>query len=659
MGYVVSNESIAAMKTAKEIKQNLFSRLALITVAVVFALGTMALPAGVYASEPEAEGDAVIEAVETTPNALDDDTADAEAAGPEAQEKADEAASDETESETTAADLEELVENTGEGDYEGYLYKVKDDTTKAEIREMEESIDELDANREVEEVIEGEVYAADSLETISEVAKTDQIEFIEPNFILQACASPNDKYYEDYGWYLEMINAPYVWDRGMFGSGTTVAVLDSGVKMDHEDFASDLFIGKYNAIADSQDITDNSGHGTAVTGIVAASYNNGKGMPGIMPETKIMPVKVMDYNTSTGETEGSLEDIIRGINYAANNGADVINLSAGSTQYSSLLETACRNAANKGVIFVAAAGNDSDSSVEYPASYDTVVSVGSIERDGAHSSFSNYNKYVAVAAPGRSIAAPWNNGSYKLAAGTSFSAPQVAAMAAMVKQMDPSVNYAGFMSVIAATSADRGATGYDPYFGYGLMDMEEAYFYMAGDDISAYDVSFSSASYVYDGKAKTPSVALKRAGKALSSEYYQVSYASGRTNVGSYKVTVTGRNGYTGSRTASFKIVPPLVKGIKAPTRQKKKLTVRWAAMSKSQRTKYKNAITGYQVRVATNSQFTGAKTVKVKGITKTRAAVSGLKAKTTYYVQYRAYKTVGSATYYSKWSGTKKAKTK
>ena len=81
--------------------------------------------------------------------------------------------------------------------------------------------------------------------------------------------------------------------------------------------------------------------------------------------------------------------------------------------------------------------------------------------------------------------------------------------------------------------------------------------------------------------------------------------------------------------------------------------------MSKKQKNKYKNAITGYQVRVSTNSSFSNAKYVKVKGITKTKATVKGLKKKTNYYVQYRSYKTVGSATYYSKWSGTKKAKTK
>ena len=626
-------------------------------VAVVFALGTLFVPAGIYAEETGTEEDTVVEIVEPALGAADTETEATEES--ETEEIVSEAAPESVEIETTAEDLADMVAEAEEGDYDGYLYQIKDDTTDAEIREMEDAINELDAEQEVKEVVEGELYAADSLETISEVVEAEQIECIEPNYILRACASPNDYFYNSYGWYLEMINAPYVWERDMFGGGTTVAVLDSGVKTNHEDFAPELFVKQHNVINGSQNVTDNSGHGTAVTGIVAASYNNGKGMPGIVPGAKVMPIKVMDYNSGSGETEGTLDDIVKGINYAVNNGADVINISAGSIYYSTLLERTCRNAANKGVIIVAAAGNDYDSTIEYPASFNTVVSVGSIERDGAHSNFSNHNKYVAVAAPGRNIAAPWNNGGYKLGVGTSFSTPQVAAMAAMVKQMDPSVNYTGFMSVIAATSTDKGTKGYDTYFGYGLMNMAKAYRYMAGDDISLYDITLSGTSFVYDGKAKKPSVTVKRAGKALSTEYYKVSYASGRTNVGTYKVTVKGRNGFEGSRALSFKIVPPLVKDIKDPKRQKKKLTVRWSAMSKSQKTKYKNAITGYQVRVAKSSKFTGAKTAKVKGIGKTQVTVGGLQKKTTYYVQYRSYKTVGSATYYSKWSSTKKAKTK
>ena len=134
--------------------------------------------------------------------------------------------------------------------------------------------------------------------------------------------------------------------------------------------------------------------------------------------------------------------LIEGINYAADHGADVINMSVGDKIESPAMNEACSQAAAKGAILIAASGNTGDSSLCYPAAYSSVVSVGSIESDGAHSDFSTYNKYVEAAAPGRGICMPYilnNNTTYARVTGTSYSAAQVAAMAAMVKSMDKSV----------------------------------------------------------------------------------------------------------------------------------------------------------------------------------------------------------------------------
>lgn len=384
-----------------------------------------------------------------------------------------------------------------------------------------------------------------------------------------------------------------------------------------------------------------------------------------------MPVKVLDLkrDPDTGQlkTIGTLTDVVEGINYAVNNGASVINMSFGTDSRSNTLEIACNAAAAKGVILIAAAGNEAQQSfsnngpinpIEYPAAFSSVVSVGSVNLNRTWSNFSNYNQYVALVAPGEVIRLAWKNGGYKTESGTSFAAPQVSAMAAMIKQMDPSVNYVDLMKIVAATSDDKGARGYDPYYGYGLMNLKKVYDYMAGD-ISMYEASLSTTSYVYNGKVMTPTVTIKKAGKPLPANRFKSTYASGRKAVGTYKVTVTGINGYTGTKVLTFNIVPPLIKSIKAPQRYKGKLKVRWYKMSKSQRKNYKNVITGYQVRVSAYKNFAYAKYANVKGITKTAATVKGLKRKTYYYVQYRSYKTVGSTTYYSKWSGTKRAKTK
>lgn len=662
-------------KFVKEYNMLIAKRLTAILVAVVFVLGMMYMPAEIFAVETDAVDNAVV--TDTTGTSDEAVAPETEPAGAEEGVTSDtgaDTATEETtgtEEEPVEASTEKVVEELNdaltvdldsidEKEYDGFIYKLEDDVTKKEVREMENAIDNLDGSegQEVEEVIKKELYTADSIETIAEVASAEQIEYIEPNYIARAMGT-DDPYYARYGWYLEMINAPYIWEKEMLGNGVTVAVLDSGVEMDHPDFEATDFTEPFNAIKESEetynpiDITDDYGHGTAVTGIIAATANNQKGMTGIMPEATVMPIKVLDGKT------GSVADVVRGIDHASDYGADVINISAGITSDSSSLKAACQRAAARGTIIVAAAGNDYNSRAEYPASYDTVVSVASIESDGTHSDFSNYNQFVAVSAPGNDICVPWNNSAYYLVMGTSFSAPQVSAMAVMIKQLDPTINYAGFMKIIAATSTDKGAKGFDPYFGYGLMNLKRAYDYMAGD-ISMYDISLSGTSFTYNGGVKTPSVTVKKANKAIAANYYRTTYAAGRANVGTYKVTVTGINGYTGTKTLSFNINPPLVKGIKAPKRGKGKLTVRWKAMSKNQKKKtYKNVITGYQVRVSTSSNFANAKYASVKGIAKTSKTVKGLKRKTTYYVQYRSYKTVGSATYYSNWSGTKRAKTK
>lgn len=732
-------------------------RLTAILVAVVFVFGTAVIPAEIYGTEaaesvemtetaqPEAQP---AEAEEESPaeDAVSmEDVNAAEAV--EAQQETPETESEEPVAETEEFPAEEAAEDLtdaldvdldslDESEYDGFIYKLEDDVTKTEIREMEQSIGDLDERegKAVDEVVKDELYAADSIETIAEVAPPEQIEYIEPNYIIKAMGT-NDPSYAQHGWYLDMIHAPYVWEKGEFGDEVTIAVLDSGVKANHEDFDNTFFTNGYNAISGTQNVRDNSGHGTAITGIIAASQNNNKGLTGVMPQATIMPVKVMEYDLQNDETAGSADSMIRGMNYAVDHGAEVINISAGSDENIKSLKAACQNAADKGVIIVASAGNDGSSIAEYPASYDTVIGVGSVEKDGAHSDFSNYNQSVAVTAPGRGIRTPWRDGGYVSYTGTSFSAPQVAAMAAMIKRLDPSINNKSFMSILSATCVDKGAKGYDPYYGYGIMDLEKAYRHMTENDVSALDVSLSATAFTYDGKVKTPAVTVKRAGKALSSDCYKTSYAAGRKTIGTYKVTVEGRNGYTGTKTLtfkingvgdmsacqvslsstafsydgkakkpavavkkagktlssnyyktkyaagrtavgtykvtvegvngllgtktlSFKVIPPLVKSINAPKQGKKQLTVCWKAMDKSQQKKYKTAITGYQVRVSTNKQFTDAKYASIKGIDKTQKVVKGLKKKTTYYVQYRSYKTVGSATYHSKWSGIKKAKT-
>ena len=651
-------------------------RLTAFIVAVVFALGTLFVPTGGLAAETDEDGVVLNEAVETE-TAADENELDKAADAEIAEAAADKAAPggsqpSETEAEQQPVDaetsdamakLEKLVmaqdedgdaaalEDLDEAEYNGFISK--------EVKEMETAIDELNEDPEsgeAEEILSNELYTADSLETIEAVAAPEMIEYIEPDYITELMGT-NDSYYGSDGWFLEMIKAPYVWERGAFGKGIVVAVVDTGVMMSHPDFVNTSFIDPYNTVDDSADVTDTDGHGTGMAGIIAASYNNGTGLTGIMPEVSILPIKIFD--SGTNKTTHSM--VIKGIDYAADHGVDVINMSVGDKIESPAMNEACSRAAAKGVILVAASGNSGDSSVFYPAAYSSVVSVGSIESDGAHSDFSTYNKYVEAAAPGRGILMPFvlnNYASYARLNGTSGSAAQVSAMAAMVKSMDKSVTCNGFKEILSTTCIDKGAAGRDDYFGYGLMDLSRVYLYMTGS-LGLYKATLSSTSYVYNGKPKSPAVVVTKTAKNLPNTDYKVTYPKNRTAVGTYVVTVTGLGKYTGAKNLKYKIVPPLVKKIKKPKRYKRKLVVQWYALRADQRAKYKSAITGFQVRVSKSSKFKKAKYVKVKGYARSSATVKGLKRKTKYYVQYRAYKKVGSVTYYSKWSSKKKVKTK
>ena len=173
-------------------------------------------------------------------------------------------------------------------------------------------------------------------------------------------------------------------------------------------------------------------------------------------------------------------------------------------------------------------------------------------------------------------------------------------------------------------------------------------------DISKLKLSISATSYTYDGKTKTPTITVKNAKgtKLTKNTHYIVTYASGRKNVGTYKVTVKMKGNYTGTKTFTFKI-NPVKTTVSKVTPATKKLTVTFA--------KKTTQVTGYEVQYSTSSKFTTS-TTKTKTVTKnttTSASITGLKAKTTYYVRVRTYKTVNGVKYYSGWSAAKSAKTK
>ncbi|MCG2784936.1 MAG: S8 family serine peptidase [Anaerolineae bacterium] len=261
------------------------------------------------------------------------------------------------------------------------------------------------------------------------------VEVSEPDYYISALEYvPDDPRYAEQ-WALPAIGAPSAWaELPADAPKVTVAVIDSGVCAEHPDLAGRIEAG-WDFLENDAAPQDDFGHGCSVAGIIAANTNDGIGMAGVAPNAQIMPLRVLNASGV-----GSYSDVAAAIVYAADNGAQVINLSLGGSNPSSTLENAVNYAISKSVIVVAAAGNNGTEGVLYPAAYPDVVAVGSVDPDLQHSSFSNYGSQIDIWAPGRDILTTRSDGNHGLVSGTSFSAPYVAgadAIAFVINQTIP------------------------------------------------------------------------------------------------------------------------------------------------------------------------------------------------------------------------------
>jgi thermitase len=280
---------------------------------------------------------------------------------------------------------------------------------------------------------------------------------------------PNDQLYqEEYQWNLPAIGTEQGWEISKGDEDSTIAVIDTGVDLDHPDLVNRLVEG-YNIIGDNSNPDDDNGHGTHVAGIIASETNNRQGIAGLTWFNKIMPVKAM-----SAEGYGTTFDIAKGIIWAVDNGADVINLSLGNYKESNVLKRAIRYAYKNNVVMIAAAGNDSTRQPSYPAAYPEVLSVSAVSYDGSLAEFSNYGSYINISAPGVYIPSTYFNEQYASLSGTSMAAPHVAGLAGLIKSTNPELTNNEVMSIIQSTAKDLGARGKDIEFGSGLIDINKA-----------------------------------------------------------------------------------------------------------------------------------------------------------------------------------------
>ena len=266
-------------------------------------------------------------------------------------------------------------------------------------------------------------------------------------------------------WDLSMIQAELAYRVGCLGQGVRVGVIDSGIRADHGDLAGNVLAG-YNYVDENTDTRDTLGHGTFVSGIIAA-LDDESGMTGIAPRAQLIPLKCFAGKTT------SVSYICRAIYGAVDDfDCDVINLSLGFAEDSRALETAVDYAAGKGVIMVAAAGNYSGETLYYPAAYDSVIGVGAVNEKGVVSSSSQHNSSVFLTAPGVDVKSTGISGGYVYGSGTSYAVPYVTAAVAVMKSVWGELSPQQAMDVLSASASDRGEPGYDPYYGYGILNLQ-------------------------------------------------------------------------------------------------------------------------------------------------------------------------------------------
>ncbi|MFU2013739.1 S8 family serine peptidase [Peribacillus butanolivorans] len=338
---------------------------------------------------------------------------------------------------------------------DGVLVKYKE-TNNEPIRDLIETVD----------VPKGET--TDNL--IEELEDQKNVEYAEPNYLFKKMESPNDPAYIDQ-WHHKTLGTQAAWTKSMGSKEMVVAIIDDGIDRNHEDLKGKID-HPYDAVRNRKNIVPVGEHGTHIAGIIAGSANNDLGGTGVAPNIKIMPINVFK-----GEYADTA-DIIEAIHYAVQQGADIINMSLGDTRYSEALNKAVQEAYSKGLLLVAAAGNEGDmgKSVQrvYPAAFSHVISVAATDSKDKRTSYSNYHSTVDIAAPGDYILSTLPGDRYGWMSGTSMATPMVAGVAALIWSNEPKLTKYEVEYRLYDSAIDLGTKGKDIYYGNGRVNAKKA-----------------------------------------------------------------------------------------------------------------------------------------------------------------------------------------
>lgn len=358
-----------------------------------------------------------------------------------------------------------------------------------------------------------------------------QIEYIQPNYLNVFHNTTNDPFF--FQQMHDLCQIPEAWGYTTGDEDIIIAVVDSGILFEHPDLENVIFINENedpdtntdddnngyiddwhgwdftdaptlhsSALGDytvrDNDASDENYHGTHVSGIIAAEVNNNQGIAGVMWKTRLLPIRA-GFRTTSGGGYLQDDDVSAAIIYATDMGADVINMSWGSSYYSPIIADACQYAYDRGVILVASSGNDPGPYISYPAKLSTVISVGSVDGSKTLSNFSSYGPELDIVAPGSQIISTYSmeggNDGYTELSGTSMAAPYAAGVIGLLLSQRPGTSFEELKSMIYATAEylplnSVQSSGFNQQYGYGLIN--------AYNLLSTYTAPNIAISYPYE-----------------------------------------------------------------------------------------------------------------------------------------------------------------
>lgn len=341
------------------------------------------------------------------------------------------------------------------------------------------------------------IAASDPAAAAAALERSPLVAYAEPNKILSTQAVPDDPMFDQlYG--LDNtgqtggtadadIDAPEGWDAAGLGSfpstgGVKVGIVDTGIQASHPDLAGKvadcaeslgLIPGVISGSISEGSCSDDNGHGTHVAGTITANANNGVGVTGVSFNSPLAICKALSGALGIGTTA----DVANCITWVHDKGAKVISMSLGggeSTTLQDAVDYAWDGGGANGSVLIAAAGNDGDDTLNYPAAYSNVVSVAATDDTDTVADFSNANSDVEVAAPGVDITSTWNDGGYDTISGTSMATPHASGVAAVIEARYPSATAAEIVAKLDGAVDDLGAAGRDTSYGFGRVNLLQA-----------------------------------------------------------------------------------------------------------------------------------------------------------------------------------------